>query len=60
MKEENKKIKLPWKVYKEAAYQDMLRIYPGLKNDAVFMRKSGYEPDCEVYDIPDYVEFSIE
>lgn len=64
MKDEKRTIKLPWKVYKEAAFQDLKKIYPKLKdnkeNREVFMRKGGYEPDHEVFDIPDYVEFEID
>lgn len=54
-----KTIKIPWKIYKEAAYQDILRMYPGLVDNPQFMKSGGYEPDREVYDIPEYVEFEI-
>ena len=61
MNEEMKKtIKIPWKVYMKAAYEDIKRMYPSIKEDAKFMRTTSYESDSEVYDIPVYVEFEIE
>lgn len=53
-----KTIKIPWSEFVGYAMDTVEMKYPGAEAP-IFMKGGGYEPDYEVYDIPEYVEIPI-
>ena len=54
-----KTVKIPWTEFLEKAMDSYRGTFPGCGEPVLMKSTTGYEPDSECYQTPDYVEFEI-